>query len=352
MSLALKRPTLGQLIDHLQAQGLLDEAARVQIVAHANLRSARHGEPWFVQALLAAGAWIAAICFIICLGIAGFLDGGESALIAWGAVFIIAAAMLRNLTSHIFPTQLALAVSAAGHGFLLAGAGMLFESVASVAVTALLLCLVLYPVYRDALHRFLSCLLASGCMTAWIMMDGVGELLHVMMLAKILAIGLVFMYRNDLTWLRPLGYAMALSVPVNLFLVVLPETAAEMHWWPANVVLAGALVWLYQWVAGGWENLRKEPLIVAVVATIGLAAVTTPGVLAAIGLMVLGYARRDMLLLAMGIAFFPAFIVVFYYELQTSLLTKSYILMASGAVLLAAREFLNRRGWANLEAAV
>jgi uncharacterized membrane protein len=82
-----------------------------------------------------------------------------------------------------------------------------------------------------------------------------------------------------------------------------------------------------------------------------LAAVTTPGVLAAIGLLVLGHARRDALLLAMGTAFFPIFIVVFYYEMEVSLLAKSYILMASGAVLLAARWFLNHpRGSKKVEA--
>jgi hypothetical protein len=152
-----------------------------------------------------------------------------------------------------------------------------------------------------------------------------------------------------LTWLRPLGYAMALSVSANLFLVLLPDEAAPMYWWPANAILAASLVWLYSWCAGGWPRLREEPLIVAVVATVCLAAVTTPGVLAAVGLLVLGYARRDALLLAMGTAFFPSFIVVFYYEMETTLLVKSYTLMASGAVLLAARWFLKQRGWAKLE---
>ncbi len=343
------QPTLRQLLDRLQQQDLLDEAARAQIVERLAQASDGEGEPWFVQALLAVGAWIAAVCFIACLGIAGFLRGEEIGLLAWGAGLVVAATVLRRLTDHIFPAQLALAVSVAGHGFILTGAGMLAESVAGVTSAALLLCIVLYPLYRDALHRFLSCLLASGCVTAWIMIDGVTELIHIAILAKTLALGLVFMYRTDLTWLRPLGYALALSIPANLFLVLLPETQAETHWWPANVVLAAALIWLYAWAAGGVARLKEEPLVVAVVATVCLATFTTPGVLAAIGLLVLGYARRDALLLTMGGAFFPVFLVVFYYELETSLLTKSYLLMGSGAVLLLARAFLNRRGWAKLE---
>jgi hypothetical protein len=351
MQLAVKRPSLGELLDRLQDQGLVDDKARSQIVARLTRTTAPSQEPWFVQLLLGAGAWIAAICFVVCMGIADLIDDEPLALFAWGAAFLVAATLLRNVTTHVFPTQLALAGSVVGHAFVLFGAGVLADHVVGVWAASLLLCIVLYPLYRDSLHRFLSCLLASACLTAWIMIDGVTEVIHVAILAHVIAVGLVFLYRTDLTWLRPLGYAVALSVPANLFLVLLPEDVSPTPWWPANLVLAAALVWLYQWCAGGWPRLREEPLVVAIVATVCLAAVTTPGVLAAIGLMVLGYARRDTLLLAMGTAFFPVFIVVFYYEMETSLLIKSYTLMASGAVLLAARWFLNQRGWAKLDPA-
>jgi hypothetical protein len=350
MQTAVERVTLRELLVDLRRRDLLDDARAKQIEDRLAGFAATSREPWFVHALLGAGAWIAAICFIVCLGVADLLSEESWVLFGWGAAFIAFATTLRNFTSHVFPAQLALAVSLAGHGFVLAGAGFLTENSAGVAAAALVLSVVLYPLYRDGLHRFLSCLLAAGCVTAWIMIDGVADLIHVVILAKVIAVGLVFMHRTDLAWLRPLGYAMALSVPADLFLVLLPEDIAATPWWPANVVLAAALVWLYQWAAGDWRRLRDESLVIAVAATLCLAAVTTPGVLAALGLLVLGYARRDSLLLAMGTAFFPVFIVVFYYEMEISLLTKSYILMASGAVLLAARWFLNRRDWKKAEA--
>lgn len=92
--------------------------------------------------------------------------------------------------------------------------------------------------------------------------------------------------------------------------------------------------------------MQTEPLVLAVAATLGLASFTTPGILAALGLMVLGYARGDRYLLGIGIAFFPVFIVVFYYELQISLLVKSWIMAGSGGLLLAVRWYLNFRNWA------
>ncbi|MBW3595640.1 MAG: DUF4401 domain-containing protein [Planctomycetes bacterium] len=346
MQTADERLTLRELLGRLQQRGLLDADQASAIAEHQAWRIGSSGEPWFVHALLAAGAWVAAICFIVCLGIADLLDDEAFSLLGWGAAFLTGATVLRYFANHVFPVQLALAVSLAGHGFVLTGAGELADHVAGVAVAAVLLCILLYPLYRDALHRFLSCLLASGCVTAWLVMDGVAEVVHVTILGKIVTVGLAFMYRSDFSWLRPLGYAMALSIPANLFLVLLPEDTVAVHWWPANVVLTASLIWLYQWAAGGWDRFREEPLVVAVVATVCLAAVTTPGVLAAVGLLVLGYARRDPYVLGMGTAFFPAFIVVFYYEMETDLLAKSWILMASGAVLLAARWYLGRRGWA------
>jgi len=273
-------------------------------------------------------------------------------LYSWSAAFLVAAILLRNFTRHVFPHQLALALSAVGHFFALWAAVDLGHRhpadvvAAPVSITTIVLCLLLYPLYRDSIHRFLSCLLAAGCLTTWIVVDEVWQLIHVEMLAKVVAVGLVFMYRPQLRAFRPVGYAMALSVPASLFLVLLPEDAFAGPWWPANVILAIALIWLYQWAGGGWRVLRSEPLILAVAATVGLATFTTPGLLAALGLMVLGYARRDQYLLAIGVAFFPAFIVVFYYEWQTSLLVKSWVMAGSGAVLLGARQYLNLRSWA------
>lgn len=342
-------PTLYDVLADLNGQGLLDSSALPQVEEYLAKIATKRSELWFVKLLVAAGAWVAAICFVTCLGIADLFDEKPWILFSWAAAFLTAATLLRRLTRHVFPIQLALALSAAGHFFALYGASELSRGpgeVAAVAVAAIVLCLVLYPLYPDSLHRFLSSLLAAGCLTTWIVTEEVWPLIHVEMLAKTLAIGLVFMYRPDLRMLRPLGYAMAVSVPASLFLVLLPEDVFAAPWWPANVILAAALIWLYRWIAGSWQAMRSEPLVLAVLTTLGLAGFTTPGLLAALGLMVLGYARRDNHLLGIGIAFFPVFIVVFYYEWQISLLIKSWIMAGSGAVLLAARWYLSSRRWA------
>lgn len=341
--------TLGEVLAELLERELLDAEGLSLIKQHLAKRESHHHEPWFVKFLLALGAWIAAICFVTCLGIANLIGDDWRILFLWGGVFIVSATVLRRFSDHIFPIQLALAVSSMGHGLVIAGAANFSggdRPFAYIATASVGLCLVLYFIYPDNLHRFLSCLVAAGLLAAWIVESDFWPLLHLAILAKVVTIGIVFTYRPEPFILRPLGYAMAIALSASLFLVLLPEGIEGIQWWPANVILTAALVWLFQWVAGGWDRLRSEPLMIVVASTVCLAAFTTPGILAALGLMVLGYARHDRYLLAMGVLFFPIFIVVFYYEWQISLLTKSCIMAGSGATLLLARWFLSLRGWA------
>lgn len=348
MSATDRASTLRSVLMDICQRELLDEESLSRVEDYLARERAGGSEPWFIKALIAIGAWVAAVCFIACLGIAELIDDSWLKLIGWGVAFLVAATFLRRFTEHIFPVQLALAWSCVGHGLVIAGVAELFwgdsETIA-VAATAMILCVVLYPIYPDSLHRFLSCALASSCLIAWIIDSGVWPLLPVEMLSKVIIIGMVFMYRRDLIILHPLGYAMAISVPASLLLVLAPKNVLDAPWWPTNIALAASLIWLYQWVAGGWSKLRTEPLALAVAATVCLACFTTPGTLAALGLMILGYASNDRYLLATGVLFFPVFIIVFYYEWDLSLLVKSWIMLGSGAVLLTARWLLRLRGW-------
>src|SRR5687767_14488859 len=115
-----------ELLDSLTKQGLLDAAAAARILEHLQHPRLRSGELWFVQALLACGAWIAAIFFIVCLLAAEWLDETPASLFSWGSALLIAATILRSRTRRTFPVQLALALSVMGHACLLYGAGMLF----------------------------------------------------------------------------------------------------------------------------------------------------------------------------------------------------------------------------------
>ncbi|MHC4505097.1 MAG: DUF4401 domain-containing protein, partial [Planctomycetota bacterium] len=172
--------------------------------------------------------------------------------------------------------------------------------------------------------------------------------IHLLVIVEVVGAGVLFTRARLPRALRPLAYGLAASLCMTATFVLIPREHLATPWWPSSVVLALGLVWLYQWIAGGPEHLRDESIVIAVVATLVLGTATPGllGMLAALGLVALGYARDDRTLTALGLVFMPVFIVGYYYSLNTTLIMKSGVLFGSGAVLLVARAYLGTRPWA------
>jgi len=83
-------------------------------------------------------------------------------------------------------------------------------------------------------------------------------------------------------------------------------------------------------------------MICAIISTILLGIFSTPGVLVAIGLLVLGYTFGDLILMALSYLFLPCFLVCFYYALNIDLAYKSWVIAGSGILLLVVRYILGR----------
>ena len=344
----LEKPTLGDVIRSLSTRGQFDPIKMPAVSTLLKKPDDGRATPLYVQGLAGFGAWIAAVCFIGFLVVAG--GWHERAFFIEGLVMIGVATGLRRMSSRIFPSQFALALSMAGHAFALYGAGRNASGMLPVMATATILCLALYPLYRDPAHRFLSCMTALGAAASWLYGDGSRSGLHVLLALEALGIGLLFLRKGLRPALRPMAFALAVSLPLLVAGLGSHELRLDGATWPANAVLASGLLALLVSVAGR-SNLRREPVVLALGATLLLATFTAPGLLAAIGLLVLGYHRRERLLVGLGVIAFAGFLWDFYYSLQMDLGTKSALLMASGALLLAAQWILSRRPWARKEAA-
>lgn len=354
-----REATLADILARLRDEGEIDDEGVKRISAHLAARE-RGRTPLIIRALIAAGAWIAAVCFLGFLGCAGIISTTSNAShFILGLVFVIVATALHAFAGrYLFASQFALALSIAGHLLLLWWAASAFSrpyddsALGAVFLTSLVLAVILYPLYRDPLHRFLSCMLAANTAAAWLVASERPEGLHVLVLVEFVGLCLLFTRRGFsgrgfAEAERPLGYALAVSLLLALVVLIAAPDKIQVAVWPSKIILTAGLIYLYNWAAGGRLGFGYEPLALAVIPTLVLGAVTTPGVLAAIALLVIGRAHGDRILLALGAAFFPVFIVKFYYDLDLNLMTKSFVLMASGAVLLAARFFLARRPWAH-----
>jgi hypothetical protein len=354
------RLSVGALLLRLEAEGAIDRAGLERAATRAREIAAEAPSPWYLKAMVAIGAWISGIFFLSFVACTGLFSHSDDVRLLGGLLLFVWAVVLRRVVGRIeFVVHFALALSVAAHGLVLWAATNQVSSgdgaeLGVAALTALALCAVLYPLYRDAVHRFLTCLLVAGLAAGWAVESEIPAALHAIVALEAVGTCIVFtstsLRRSKFgRSLVPLGYALAVALPSTILGMVAFEADFAAPVWPSSAILAMTLAYLICW-AGGWGAwVRSEPAWWALAVVLLLGAVSAPGPLVALALLVLGRTLDDYTLQAIGAAFLPVFLVVFYYTMEVDLLTKSAILAASGVLLLAARAFAARRPWAREE---
>ena len=312
--------------------------------------------PWYVKGLVGIAAWIAALFLGTFLGAAGLIDSSMSMLI-FGAILTVAAIVLRRLTPRsIFWGQLSFAIVLAGQGLLIGGfawqnENWFFASATPTALFVIALEAVIFLLYPDALHRMLSILAITGA--ALFVLYEQELLAWVHGLTFLLAVGTLVIWQQELRLLAsrwhpfraPLGYGLALSLFTVCLISVGDFFFWTEQWWISAAVLAAALLYLAFTLLRELDRPLVSPVglwAVGAVALLLIPAYQTPGILAAVIVLLLGYWRNNVLLMGLATAFLLFFLSAYYYYLDITLLNKSYILMGTGAVLLVLRFLFHR----------
>lgn len=340
--------SMEDVLAHLRQNRLIDETGQENIIKQLE-EIGSTSTPWYIKILIGVGAWFGALFFLFFLGASRLIEFDHpGAMTIWGIIFIGAAVGVdyAGKSKNVFLEQFALALSTAGHILVLWGVYRYGES-RSVFLASLVLCVILYFPYKNSIHRFLSCLLVMGTAVMYILHSGGHHWLHVLLLFEIAAAGFLTAKKWYLKEWRPMGYALTIAVPLMFLLLLLPRRELHTPWWPSNIILIFALLGLLHRVSktGESRTTRLEPMVLAVLAALLLGLVSSPGILAAAGLLVLGYHLRDNPLTALGLTFLPLYIILFYYNLNMPLNVKSLILAGSGVVLLGLRLYLKHRPW-------
>lgn len=338
---AVPRITLKKLLAQLSDEGLLPEQ-EIETALTAAATPEDHA-PWFVQALIGFGAWLSCILFLGALAIAGLFDE-ETAALGVGVCLLAAGAALDRFTNTAFTRQLGLAAGLTGFGLVGVGAVGLGSGSEFACLTFAfsLATLVFYRAFYSEPFRFLSCLSTVGIAACWVLdasvfrghnEAGMGLGLHALVLAETLGAGAIFTFfrKKDLL---PAGYAMTVGLLGTLVATLLPDAPQV---WPSAIILALALAWSIRQAWTTDSDRWQEAVVVAFVGTGLLAALSAPGILAAIAVTLLGHLERDTVLKRLGILFLPVYIACCYYNLDTTLLLKSLALIGSGLILWAAR---------------
>lgn len=309
--------------------------------------------PWFLQPFIFLGAMVAALMFS-----AAFLVMLDSMfdvnrfstvqLSCMGAVYLVAAVFLNRLQLNIYTGALALALSLGGHGFVMGAVGEATKSSAWFMTTFLVLLVLdagLYFLYRDGLHRFLTTVLVLVLAKLAFAKEHLDFALHGLVLVTTLVGAGVLTRDRELPGWRPLAYGCCTGLVVVLFPVGHRHDSwfdftrhAMAYPWISSVLVGIALLWTLHWASR--KPIPPTAKTVAVLVTGGLAALSTPGLAAALFLTVLGHAAYHARITLLGLVSLPVFLWKYYYYLDLSFLHKSGVLAGSGVLLLGTRWIL------------
>jgi hypothetical protein len=356
--MALK-PSLREVLTGLRKQEVpgLEPEARAMTAMEAHWRESA-ATPWYVRALIGFGGWVASCFLLLFFGLAIKLHD-ETAMLVLGLVLCAATMGLRHLSNKVFLTQLFLAFNLTGQALFLIGVGGLSHGETAIALGALCLNLALLLLYPDTVLRFLA------AMAALLSLLVLAYQTHRLELVDLTLVGLTVLLH--LLWLQqarlqrgrfralvsPVGFALVLTLFGSLLARSFTGSIHEfreraMHSPLAILTLGLAVVTLYT-ASRVLQETGLEPggaAGVTVFVGLGLTALltlSTPGVIAAAGILALAFHRRSVVLLGLAVAFLLTFGVLYYYDLSLSLLAKSLALTGSGLVMLGLRLFILRR---------
>lgn len=358
------RQTMGELMARLRAEGLATDGDTEAV--RSALAAGEHEEmPIYLRTLVGLGAWVATILLIAFFYALHLLDDARSAIV-FGVVLVGGAAWLRRRSSGDFTRHAAVAASFAGQGLILMAVEMLWRHDAVPFVVAALMSIVLIVLFPDPLHRFISAAIAVGATAAALVALHVSHALDITALMTVVACAWVWRVdlRNrsdDLTeMLAPVGYGLAVGLfGLCLFGTFYSMIGGARDHAPAfgAVTTDGIAVVLAVYVMAILREHDTSPSSVAgatiliIIALFAALTLKSPGILIGVSILILGFDRRNLILIELATAFLIVFGAANYYNVDLTLLEKSGILVASGVLCLLARVLLSRRPLARVEAA-
>jgi uncharacterized membrane protein len=354
------RISFAELLARLRVEGLAtdaDAAAVRKVLVQAD----DDDIPWYMRILVGIGAWAATLFLIAFVAMLDVVDGDGARLIA-GALLIGGAIAVRRGAESEFVRQTTLAMSLAGQGLVIFSIAKLFsDNTAALAGVALAVTMiVLMP---DRISRFLSTIIGSvAALVAAVELEvwhgGEFIVLGLVALAAYVWRG-ALPARSDETseLLEPVGYGLLVAVfgMLTFGAALAFGTLTRELGHATRSLYFGELTTLGITVALGvliLSVLEEHDIPLANGLTFGalaaalalaLGTLSSPGIIAGIMVLLLGFDRRNAVLVGLSVVYLLVFGSMYYYSLQLTLLEKSGVLVGSGLLFLGLHWELSRR---------
>jgi len=360
--------TSGALLGTLNAKGMLlhPEEAGKQLAAG----SVGEEVPIYLRILTLIGALIASGFFFLFLAISGILD--EDGFLILGLVFVAAAygllvaAKKNNPILQVFFITCSFTLLAVGKilfviGFVdmfddffsLSSRGVIWAATLGVGLATVLI----YKLFPFVLDRFISSCSFLGFFIATVITlpDSDSDLMPVVatwimnffFLAYMICAGFLLLHEKVKKLYDPVAYALICTLlglaVMQTALMSEPkfEPVLGIEIWLPNFIAGFGLLYLLSHAVGGFKKQMDSQAIVIAAGVILLAFFTNAGILLSILLMVFGRMNHRPLVSLIGWISLTGFLIYYYYQLDFTLETKSYVLLGSGGLLLGIRLILN-----------
>ena len=345
------------LLEELERQGL---ATKPELSAAIIAQQQKNRQPFYAHALIGVGACISSFCLIAFLASLGIVSlQNVAGLTVWSLLLIAGAITMHKFAGNdasirqSLCTQGSFALMLAGKLLFVLGVTNAWNYELGLPVVLTFITAITYYTYPIQLDRFLSSLAVLVSLLFIILPHGnisSGQelLFNGYFSLQFIAAAIILMRFNTKSDYVPIAYALVIALCFSALYVSMPaqfggeKSSAAISPLFANSVLVGGLIGV--WAASNQNRFKAKQLGLALGAVIMLGIISAPGVLLSIILLVLGYAKHDRYLTAIGVLFLPIFLWLYYYNLDVSLLQKSVILIGSGVVLLLGRFYLKFKG--------
>lgn len=112
-----------------------------------------------------------------------------------------------------------------------------------------------------------------------------------------------------------------------------------------NFTLACTLFAFIFWSYRQSKALSRQPFYLSLFFTGLLSYFSQPGILLTCLVLIIGHIRQDKIIITTGLFTLPLFLIIYYNNLDTSLLEKSFILIFHGLGLISASLYIKYLGW-------
>ncbi|HBP42009.1 MAG: DUF4401 domain-containing protein [Vreelandella alkaliphila] len=317
--------------------------------------------PWFVRVLQAFSGWLAALFLLgfIATAVVFVLESSVASLVVGSLLIGGAFALLRAARSDVLE-HMALAFSLAGQLLVAWPAVEMWGVSASLWWVLLALQCSLALIMPSQVHRSMSAFLASLALTMALAANGLAPV----------AIGMVvlvltLLWLNECRWPGRIGAVQAWGAGLLMGVLVLQGQAysnqlawlydSDAQWfdpwlasWLSTALVALALVCVIHQAFRQHSQpaIVQRLVIYGAVALVAVVSVYMPGLGAGVTVLLLGFTLGHRVLMGSGILLLLMAASNYYYWLEVTLLMKSLMLLAMGALLLSIRWGL-KRWWLN-----